>query len=112
MRFSGKKMDKNFQQFLKKRIIPALKEQLNLARFQDLNLEFSIEKLEKEFEKLKNTPILEGGKWKKQLEEHAFRRAEVEKEIENLKKQKEENLRKIEEIEKLIEWLGQKAKKI
>jgi len=103
-------MDKKFKQFLKEKAIPVLEDQLNLARFNNLRIEFKMEKLEKEFEKAKEIPVLESSKWNQQLEEHNLKRSQLEREIENLKKQKEENLREIEDIKSFIKQLEEKIK--
>jgi hypothetical protein len=98
-------MEKELKQFIKEKAIPDLKNQIIAMQYNLLAYEFKILKINEKIRELEKTPILQGDKWKRQLEEQAIKREEKKRELENFEKLKEKTIEEINELSEYIQYL-------
>jgi hypothetical protein len=98
-------MEKELKQFIKEKAIPDLKNQIVAMQYNLLAYEFKILKISEKIRELEKTPILQGDKWKRQLEDQAIKREEKKRELENFERLKEKTMEEINELNEYIKYL-------
>jgi septal ring factor EnvC (AmiA/AmiB activator) len=75
------------KEFFTKKVIPQIEEQIFSYEFQLIRNQYILERLEKELENLEKSPVFQAGdNVEKMLREKAQRKAEIQKQIEEVKR--------------------------